>query len=236
MSRSFEFESDGVQDIPLPDEIPPPPQIKFEISQSLRAQAPGTFESLLGQNQDLMNRLTLALRRTLELENQLGKLIERNRYLELQAQAIHSEMSQMSALMRERDVQAVTLTSERDHAEKIFAEIQAVTEEKTLALFKTEGRLSRYRTRIRRQVRPLVERFRNEVARLRADQAPLSTENYELKDKVERFKQQLAEAYAHIQAQHKEFEDNQREITTVYEAKIEHYIRETEIEIGRAHV
>ena len=70
--HSFNF----VEQIPLPNEVPPPPV----VPESQRSQAPGTFESILSQNQDLMNRLNMALRRNLELEQTAGKLIERSRH------------------------------------------------------------------------------------------------------------------------------------------------------------
>ncbi len=61
----------AVQNIPLPDEIPPPPRLSSLPPQILHS---GTVETLIGQNEDLMARLKVNLRRNAILEQQILKL------------------------------------------------------------------------------------------------------------------------------------------------------------------
>ncbi len=60
-----------IQRIPLPNELPPPPRLASLPPQILHS---GTVETLIGQNEDLMARLKVNLRRNAILEQQIIKL------------------------------------------------------------------------------------------------------------------------------------------------------------------
>lgn len=211
-----------ISSISLPNEVPPPPQIDAAVLK----QAPGTFETLLSQNQELMQRLTIALRQNLDMESRLGKTIERNSYLELQAQAIHSEMSQMSEINRKLEMEFVSLRKQRDHAERIYGEFHTEALERIGKLSDRLARLNRYKRRIKKFVRPLLKTLKGKIQDDKKTFEKTLEENLQYRTQLEQFKKQLSEAYSRIQAQHSENELNQKQIVEKYEAKLNYYIKE----------
>lgn len=220
----FEASGDNIDLIPTPNQLPPPPI----IPEMVRTNAPGTFDALITQNQDLMNRLNLTLRRSLELENQVGALIERNRYLELQSQTLHSEMTQISSINKSLELEFISLRDQRDSAEALYSEFHEQANLRIQTLSDKIYRYQSYKRRIKNFVRPLLTNLKKENKAERAKREALLSENLEQKEKIERFKTQLSEAYARIQAQHTESEQKFNMLTEQYETKISFYRTEND--------
>lgn len=210
-----------VEDIPLPNQVPPPPTVSFDKERSL-----GTFDSVLSQNQDLMSRLTIALRHNLDLEKQVGQYIERNRYLELQAQALHSEMSQISIVNKNLEIEFYSIREQRDSAEKMYAEFHTEAMNRIEKMANQLIRLRSYRRKIRTRVRPAIDNLNKTMQKEREEFAGALEQNMEMRGQLEQFKKQLTEAYARIQNQHTEHEGQKKLLVETYEEKLNFYIKE----------
>lgn len=222
--RSMSFDPTELDDVPLPSQVPSP----VTISETLKQKAPGTFDSLLSQNQDLMNRLSISLKRNLELETQFGQSIERNRYLELQAHTLHVEMSTINQRNSELEKEFISLINQRNLAEQQYAELQIEMTERITRLSRAVSRFNKYHQRIKKIVRPFIDRLNKKYDSEKRFFETHLTENLELRERNEQFKQQLTDAYTRIQEQHTEHEKEKRQLVESYETKLQFYLHEVE--------
>ncbi len=225
--------------VPLPNEIPEPPQLSELPKDILHS---GTVETLIGQNDDLMSRLKVTIRRQSLLEQKIIELKDRN--LEVQDHA--DNIFHQNQILREKDKQASKrfieleqnhsklkeelqlyeiryseLSDQMDQRKQSLAKLQD-TSKKLLSSFK------RYQRRIKRWVRPLIRSLQNELKDLKAkiqllDQSLIDEQmrRSELKDK----NLQLAE---HIENKEKQHQQQISALTNSYEQKIEENIKGTE--------
>jgi chromosome segregation ATPase len=177
--------------IPLPTEVPPPPELSSLPAAVLHT---GTIETLLGLNEDLMARLKVNIRRNALLEQQLLDQEEAKAELERNRTNLISQLELMrekEELNRERvsDAQAVKLRLE-------------VVEDKLKVL-------RNYRRRVLAWVKPSVKR-------MKALKDTLAQRDAQLSD----VRARLQESIAHIQTQEKNFNRDQTKLVEKYEARV----------------
>lgn len=200
----LEFEQEAqVGAIPLPDELPPPPDVRHLPKDILKST---TVENLLAQNEDLMARLKVSLRRlnVLELENQkLSRTADEAR----QRLAVAEDQS---LILREKD-QAWKEKAEQvqTHADILREKVHAL-EDRLRAADAEVARHRKFHDRVRAQVKPhlhqLKEYARSLEQNLKESEASLSRREAQLRDlreqigevtKNSRVQVELAEARVH---------------------------------------
>lgn len=153
--------------VPLPTEIPPPPNLSQLPAHILHS---GTVETLIGQNEDLMARLKVNIRRNSILEQQLMEQERINQEITL---AHNSLVSQIQVLQEKDDMwreKASRVDSDqntlRDQIHLMEAKLEAAEErrdELTAGLRFEEA----YRRRVRAWVRPYLNDLRHQLQEAR---------------------------------------------------------------------
>jgi hypothetical protein len=180
-------------EIPLPDEIPSPTYLHKD---------PATDE-LLKQNQDLMARLTVSLRRVGELELQLRQHQEKVQSVKSQNQAI----SDASLLNRElviqkenelKQLKQILVQTEKDYA-KLYALHKGDVSSFNLEneeLKKSVVRLQKFKTKVQEKIKPYFQDLMAKQAYLQGHIEELERENHLLHSKVDQFQQDKKRAEA----------------------------------------
>ncbi len=149
--------------VPLPTEVPPPPNLSQLPSHILHS---GTVETLIGQNEDLMARLKVNIRRNSILEQQL---MEQERINQEITFAHNSLVSQIQVLQEKDEMW-------REKASRVDSDHNALREQIQLMEAKVEAAEERrdellaglrfeqaYRRRVRAWVRPYLNDIRHQL-------------------------------------------------------------------------
>jgi chromosome segregation ATPase len=145
--------------VPLPTDIPPPPDLSHLPSHILHS---GSVETLIGQNEDLFARLKVNIRRNsvlegqiMELERSAGELMRANQSLLSQLQVLQEK----DHLWRDKTVRAENNQSSlKDELELLKTRFIAA-DTRNAELRPT----ARYQRRVRRWIRPMIDRLMNQV-------------------------------------------------------------------------
>ncbi|HEX4923740.1 MAG TPA: hypothetical protein VFV50_06625 [Bdellovibrionales bacterium] len=162
--------SPSVDQIPLPDQLPAPADFSHLPPEVLHTS---TVETLISQNQDLMTRLSVNIRRVADLEIALRTRDENLRSVAAQKDAVQEEFEIVSEKYRTLRAQTDRTRLEKEGLEKSFAEIHSRYQE-TQARLQEEnyffrgllGIMNRYRMRVRKYVKPLLKRQKQTIAAL----------------------------------------------------------------------
>jgi hypothetical protein len=191
----------GMVPIPLPTEIPQPPDFSKLPPSILHS---GTVETLLGLNEDLMARLKVNIRRNSVLEQQILE------YEKLQSELDHINQSLASQIeyMQEKGTNFDSVKTKLAATELQRDRLKTAMKEN-----------SSFRRRVERWVRPLVKNLRKAVAfqTMRADslQEKLNLRDAQMGD----LRARLSESITHIQNQDKVFLKDQTKLVEQYEKK-----------------
>jgi chromosome segregation ATPase len=212
-----------VQNIPIPTELPAAPDLKDLPTEVLHS---GTVETLLQQNQDLMSRLSITIRRNAELEQELHKThVEHQRMLR-QKEAFEDETQLARDSFHKVQSENLQLRTEIEKHEKDFARVYAEAQEikGRIADFEkqasdakdeaksTNVRYQSYRQKIRDKIRPYIRELKAsnlESQKLYAKYEQLSVT----------LKKQITDSNRYIQEQGKRFEDDQRQLVEYHESR-----------------
>lgn len=149
--------------VPLPTEVPPPPNLSQLPAHILHS---GTVETLIGQNEDLMARLKVNIRRNSILEQQL---MEQDRINQEITHAHNSLVSQIQILQEKDEMwreKASRVDSDhnvlRDQVQLMEAKVEAAEErrDELVAGLRFE---QAYRRRVRAWVRPYLNDLRHQL-------------------------------------------------------------------------
>ncbi len=150
--------------IPLPTELPAAPDLSRLPAHILHS---GTVETLIGQNDDLMARLKVNIRRNSVLEQQImehervgGELMRANQSLMSQLQILQEK----DKLLREKTARAENQQDDLKEEITLLKTMLDAAEERIETLRPSE----RYRSRIRSIVRPFVDRLKSQLKAERA--------------------------------------------------------------------
>lgn len=187
--------------VPLPTEIPPPPDLASLPPSILHS---GTVETLIGLNEDLMARLKVNIRRNGILEQQI-----------LENERIHAELSRVNTSL----VAQLQVLQEKDR----------FTREKNLRLdaLKSDNAdlktkltlLTGFHRRVQKWVRPLIDRLNQDLSAERT-RAQIAEERFLSKEaQLSDVRVKLSEAIVHIQNQEKLFSKDQAKLVEEHEAK-----------------
>lgn len=161
-----------IDSIPLPDQLPEANDYSHLPPEVLHTS---TVESLISQNQDLMTRLSVNIRRVADLEIALRNRDEGLRSIAAQKDAIQEEHEIVSEKYRMLKTQTDRTRLEKEALEKNFAEIHSRYQETQDRLQEENyffrgllGIMNRYRNRVRKFVKPLLKKQKHTIAALAA--------------------------------------------------------------------
>ena len=158
-----EVESTTSVPVPLPTDLPPAPDLAQLPAYILHT---GTVETLIGQNEDLMARLKVNIRRNSILEQQImeqersaGELMRANTSLMAQLEILQAK----DRILREKVARSESLQSEmHGEVELMNAKLEAL--ETRNQLLKSSARFQR---RVSRWVRPFIDRLKSQLEKER---------------------------------------------------------------------
>lgn len=208
--------------IPLPDEMPKRPDLSQIPKEILKSS---TVENLISQNEDLMARLKVSLRRLslLELENQ--KLSEETQ----KARLSQSASADLLLVLREKDN---VWKQKIDHLEKdkdIYSEKFRVLHEKLMRATSELDRHRKYHERIKHQVKPYISQLK-EYSKTQEVQNREITQELEKKEaQLRDLRHQIIELTKNSRLQIELAEKKNLEMTQFYENQIERMRGEIQI-------
>lgn len=199
-----------VSHIPTPNQIPAPVHLQQIPGHVLRS---GAIEALASQNEDLVARLSVALRRAALLENQIADLEHQQSVLNHHLNIAHDQV----LVLQEKDRCLVEKTSAQESAanailgqmqllETQYAELYVTSRERVQRLSEKSDTLERENLRYfkyRKNLKRALKVFRQ---RARRDEEAM----HELKNR-------LSEAVVRIQQMAKEADANQFQLVETYE-------------------
>lgn len=225
----FTTESTGIPaTIPLPDELPPRPNLSSIPREIL---ATSTVENLISQNEDLMARLKVSLRRlsTLEMENkrvveEAAQAQQRVRLADDQVQVFREKDSAWKAkameFQRQRDAVEQQLQASREEIQKLQTHLNEVLADRF--------RLKRYQEKIRTQVKPHMVQLKDYAQglelRLKESESSQSRKDAQIQDLRDQVLRLSQSSKAQIDIMEKRFHDTVRS----YEDQVRHLEKEAE--------
>jgi chromosome segregation ATPase len=224
-----------IRQIKTPDQMPERIDVAGLPENILRSNV---IESLISQNDDLMSRLSVTLRRVALLEEKISDSRTesaqfRSRYDNLKDQVL--VLKEQSRILNERNRRTEELTKKDDGAlselkenirvlEIRYAELYSTSQEKQLRLEqenqKFSGAISRYK-KYRKNIRLALTSFRKELQQLRTHRAGQEQTLQDLRANI-------SETTSYITEQSKEHKAQLAELTKAYEVEIRNL--RTEIE------
>lgn len=235
----FENEAEPLNNIALPNELPPPPDLTRLPQNILRS---GAVETLIQQNEDLMARLAVNLRKISWLENQVMEIHQEK---DLAAQA-YGNLKDQLAIVQEK-ARSVAERKERHHSEfqkleeriKILelecSELYTRLKEKEAQWELAQARHQKHIQRLekyRRGMRVAIERLRQkekeavevtgeEFARLTREREQIRSIADQLQIERSEIAKKLGQASEYIQSLSQKHGEDQRALVEQYEAKLQ---------------
>jgi chromosome segregation ATPase len=224
--QNYDSEYDIVVPVPLPTEIPQPPNLSSLPARILHS---GTVETLIGQNEDLMARLKVNIRRNSLLEQDLMDLERANEDLAKTNRSIVAQLEVLEEKDRFSKEKSVAFQAERRELQEEIDRLQKDIELLKLKLESSEERKDelqaglrfeeRYRRRIRAWIRPMVDRLKQQSFETNSKYEFLGRQLAGREAMVGDLQQRLTEANERIKGLHAQSGADQLKIVEQYETK-----------------
>ena len=224
------------QNIPIPTQLPELPDLSALPSHILRS---GAVETLIQQNEDLMSRLTVALRRNSQMESSTQDIEKINKILTHKLEVLEDKIQ----ILKQKDQLLAQKNSKVDadidkYKEKIrlletqFAEVYSTSKERqVLWLGKIEifsNRLRRF-VKYRTKIQAVSERIRSRFLSLQQECLRLQNELDVEKSRTQDLKSNLGRTTEYIQIQARDFETNTKDLVRGYETKLNDTLRDLQL-------
>jgi chromosome segregation ATPase len=182
-----------------------------------------TVENLISQNEDLMSRLKVSLRRlsTLELDNQ--KISEEAQSARLSQSALGDQVS----VLKEKDFLWKTKIDQYENERGVQAEKVKALQEQLQKTFADLERHQKYHERIRTQVKPYLSQLKEYSKAQEAKVQSLGKEITQRDTQLHDIRHQMMELTKNSRSQMAMQEKKTHEMTAFYEAQIEKMLGET---------
>ncbi|ASD63629.1 hypothetical protein [Bdellovibrio bacteriovorus] len=212
-------ESQPVGNIPLPDELPRQNDFSHLPKEILKSS---TVENLISQNEDLMARLKVTLRRLSLLETENQKFSEEAN----KARLSQSSVTDQILVWKEKDNLWRQKVDQLEREKEIQAEKLRALTEKTQNMATELARHEKYHERIKTQVKPYIselkEYSRTQDLRLQELEQSASHKEAQLRD----LRHQIIEVTKNSRYQVEASEKKAQEMVHFYEEQIERLTRE----------
>ena len=227
--------------VPIPSELPSRPDFTELPSHILRS---GAVESLINQNDDLMARLSVALRRCALLEESTQSLEKDRKIWQHQIEVLREKIflvQEKERLAQGRDKkledEILQLRNELKVSETRFVELHNTSKDRVKSLLERIAehsrriqRLLKYRTKIKR----LVIQFKRERSALKAQVSKLQMLLAEQDVRVDGLQSRLDEMATYVQSQGRKFSDEKNSLVQIYEQKLQELKEVVETERQRS--
>ena len=231
VSAQTKWEEVDISKVPIPTHLParPDPSLLPE-----KTQRSGAIEALIQQNEDLMARLSVAIRRSALAEDKIGKyesaiqqLKDRNETLADQL-LIYKEKDRLQENSWQKYKKEISQHKENiSLLELQYAEYFATSKEKQRSLTASLDQLScrlnrhlRYRTQIQRVSRQMRKKLNTQIDHLNCENKQLVEKLQQEEARLHELRGKLSETIDHVQRQHQEAEANQRQLVENYEKQL----------------
>lgn len=151
-----------IEKVPLPNQVPPPPDLSKLPPEALRSSA---VETLLGQNADLMARLGVALRKNGILDTKINELEKENLHIRHRFDAVKDTVlviQEKERMLTERNAQ---LSSESDKMRVRLEKLERGYTDTYLHAQSLEQQLRRFRN-YRARVQGILKNLKSRSKRL----------------------------------------------------------------------
>ena len=217
----------AVKNFPVPNQLPTIPDLSHLPEDILRSS---TVETLIHQNEDLLSRLSISLRRASQWEEKLNQLEKKNRILEHKLGNLDDQLliykqkdDVIQGTYQKYETQIADLKKDLRLFETQYTELYSTSNQKStdqkdkiLQLSKRIARFSRYRKRIQK----VSENFRGHFADVLEEKIRLQNQLTEIKESQRTLKQTMSSMVERIQQQEKEHKIEIGELTQTYEKQI----------------
>lgn len=214
------------QAVPTPDEIPAAMSNLSDIPLEIKRSA--TVEALISQNDDMIARLKVSLRRLAQLENENDRLRQIHRVLETK----NSALTDRDRVWEEKE--SLWQTKERSLEEKIQDFRTRLPEYESL--FEKVERYKKYHERIKTQVKPFVQQLKTYADSLMLEIQKLNAELAAREAQIQSLRQDKTELQSELEKNRNQAESRQELLVNHYErlqAQALQEVRELQITIGK---
>lgn len=255
-----DFEFEDFQSVPLPNQIPVPvphtqPQVLAQTQQpifsptSFEIEKPSfsfpenltpvensasksrTVQTLISQNQDLMARLTVSLKRNIELEQKIESQEEIYHGIASQYDIIKDQAAVNQEKNKHLEFENQRLFSENSSSEKRFAELYSAYQDKVNYIQKISYRLHRYlqyRKRIKGYIRPMITQLKAQIVDLKNQILVLNEQGIKQLEYIGDLKEKYSNAIDRIQTINSQNEKTQMDLTQYHETRFQGISKELE--------
>jgi chromosome segregation ATPase len=240
--NEFDDGQDDFESVPLPNQLPKDmsgqiasPTSHFsdvashiETPSSMKSR---TVQTLLSQNQDLMARLTVALKRNIELEQKVESQEDLYHSIANQYDILKDQAALNTEKNKHLEFENQRLFGQSSAIEKRFAELYSAYQDKVNYIQKLSYRLHRYlqyRKRIKGFVRPLVTQLKVEIVNLKNQILVLNEQGIKQLEFINDLKAKYSDAIDRIQTINNQNERTQMDLTQYHEVRYQGTARELE--------
>lgn len=226
--KHLDFDADHQQQtqpvgqIPLPDELPKRADYSHLPKEILKSS---TVENLISQNEDLMARLKVALRRLSLLENENQKLSEETN----KARLSQSSITDQILVWREKDNMWKHKVDQLERSKEVQSEKLRALTEKAQAMNSELVRHQKYHDRIKTQVKPYISQLkeysRTQDSRIHEMENSLNHKEALLRD----LRHQIIEVTKNSRFQVESSEKKAQEMVQFYEDQIQSMSKELQV-------
>jgi chromosome segregation ATPase len=204
----------SVENIPLPDEIPAGFNYASLPKEILKSSS---VENLISQNEDLMTRLTVSLRRLAMLENENQRLNDDAQRARLSQSAVTDQI----LIFKEKDNLWKNKLVQAEKDKEIHVEKSVAYHARMLKLEAEVERFRKYHDRIKTQVKPYIHQLK-EYSRSLEDKTQRQTqESAKLEAQLSDLRYQILEVTKNSRLQVEVRERQAQEMVQFYEQQIQ---------------
>lgn len=212
----------AVQNVPLPDELPRRNDLSHLPKDILKSS---TVENLISQNEDLMARLKVSLRRLSILETENQKLTDENG----KARLSQSSVTDQILVWKEKDSLWRQKVDQLEREKEIYSEKLRALVEKSQNMGAELARHAKYQEKIKSQVKPYISQLkeysRTQDIKVAELESALDHKEAQLRD----LRAQIIEVTKNSRYQVESSEKKAQEMVSFYEDQIQSLNREVQM-------
>lgn len=211
-----------LNNVPVPDELPStfdPSILPANIARS------GVVDSLIKQNQEIISRLHVQLKRNAayeqeieDLHTQLKSLAFKKNVLEDQVEVLKQKSAHSENKQQEQQNKSSQLSEEFRVLEIRYVELKQASEERTSKLVNAKEALSR-RLRSHLKYRAKIKIWTNAIRAKLNEAIHQAAKNHQ---EINRLSDQVEESAKYIQQQRNQFDTDIKELAAQYQRKLDH--------------
>lgn len=211
-----------VATIPLPDELPKRADVSHLPKDILKSS---TVENLISQNEDLMARLKVAIRRLSLLENENQRLGEEN----TKARLSQSSVTDQILVWREKDNMWKHKVDQLEREKEVQTEKLRAIDEKLRSMNAELVRHQKYHDRIKNQVKPYITQLKEYSASQDARVSELESDLNHKEALLRDLRHQVIEVTKNARYQVETSDKKSQEMVQHYEDQITSMSRELQV-------